>query len=494
MRKRMSRYTALCILGLACCMLPASVNAQDDLGADTFIVIGPYNPTIADAYKISDFPKVKDAPVPKTELNYKIISNKFSSDFEVVPIKPARIKGEPLQKLYRGYVKIAGGSPGIFTANAFYNSLRSKRQSWGIHLNHFSSAGNVADVGENSSFGETGISLYGKKFVRRHTLSGGLDFDMSKLHYYGFDMTDTVIAALHDSIIGGAATLQRFTTIGGYARLLSHHRDSTALNYDVKFKYFNMTDNYQMMENNFNLSSDFTTYLEKEFIHIHFELDHNDDRFYKDADSMRILTNTVVTLRPQITTGGPRYKFTIGINGVLNVIGDLNGYGRIYPSMYFSYNLVKDIMIPYIGISGGLLRNNIRVLSMENPFIHTDLNDDKNNTSVNNTINSIKFYGGIKGLVGSSTALKSSFNLSATRDKLDNQFFYVNDTLTTLNNQFRIIYDNVALLNLHGEVSLHIKEKIKIMLVGDINKYKMPGTGPPIAFHSLDLTTWKTRS
>ena len=468
MKNRISQYIALCMLSCFC-SVPSLVYGQDDLDTIEFVVTNNYNPTISDAYKISDFPTIDVEPLFKPTLNYNIKSDKFTSDFEVVPVKPARIKGEPLQKLYRAYIKLAGGSPGIFAADAYYNSLRSKRESWGVHVNHFSSAGNVAGAGY-SGFSDTQVNLYGKKFLRKHTLSGGLDYDMNKMHFYGFDTTDAVIAAMHDTITGRKATLQKFNTIGWYGRLLSHHKDSSALNYDVRLAYYNLQDNYQAMENNFTLTSDLTTHLPtSEFIHIYFKMDYNDDRFYKDADSMRILTNTVLTLRPEITTRGAKYKFTVGVNGSLDVIGDLYADFYISPRVYFSYNLIEDIMIPYVGVAGGLNRNTIRSLSEENPFIMTDIHDDNSNTSVNNTVNSIKVYGGIQGEFSST----SSFNISVTRDKLDNQFFYVNDTANGLGNKFGILYDNVALLNLHGEMSYSFRDKIKLMLLGDIYQYKM---------------------
>ena len=457
------------MLSCFCALLPTLVYGQDDLDTIEFVVTGNYNPTISDAYKISDYPTIDGEPLLKPTLNYAIKSEKFVSDFEIVPVKPARIKGEPLQKLYKAYIKLGGGSPGIFAADAYYNSLRSKRKSWGVHVNHLSSAGNVDGVGY-SGFSDSQVNLYGKKFLRKHTLSAGLDYEMNNMHFYGFDTTDAVIAALDKSITGRQATLQKFNIMGGYGRLLSHYKDSSALNYDVLFTYYNWQDHYQTMENNFTVSSDMTTFMPSgEFIQVYFDMDYNDDRFYKDADSMRILANTVLTLRPEITTLGPKYKFTVGVNGSMDVIGDLSARFYISPRVYFSYNMVKDILIPFVGVGGGVKRNSIRSLSEENPFIMTDIHDDKSNTSVNNTVNSIKVYGGVKGEFSAT----SSFTLSVTRDKLDNQFFYVNDTTNGLGNKFGIIYDNVALLNFHGEMSYSFMSKIKLMLLGDINKYKM---------------------
>lgn len=213
MRNRISGYILASILGIGLGLLPFNLFAQAELDTLNIKVVGMYNPTIADAFKISDFPKIDDKAPPKPELKYGINSDKFNSDFKVVPVKPARIKGEHLTKLYKGYIKLAGGSPGIFAVDGYYNSLRSKRKAWGVKVNHLSSSGKVADVG-SSAFGESSVSLYGKKFLKKHTLSGGMDLDMSNFHYYGYDMSNATIAALDDSIIGKSATLQKFTTIG----------------------------------------------------------------------------------------------------------------------------------------------------------------------------------------------------------------------------------------------------------------------------------------
>ncbi|MBL4657080.1 MAG: hypothetical protein JKX73_03710, partial [Flavobacteriales bacterium] len=90
MKSRISHYivASLFILG----MVPLSVYGQGELDTLNIKVVGAYNPTIADAYKISDFPRIDDKAPPKPELKYGINSDKFTSDFKVVPVKPATIK------------------------------------------------------------------------------------------------------------------------------------------------------------------------------------------------------------------------------------------------------------------------------------------------------------------------------------------------------------------------------------------------------------------
>jgi len=242
---------------LILCDLEVYSQDKDVLDTVKFEIIQGYTPIISDAFKKNDAPTVDFTPPEHPRLDYSISSNKFSSDFKVMPVQPARIKGEPLQKLYRGYMKLGGGAPGILYGEGFYNELRSRKHSWGIHAKHFSSSGNIKDYGY-SGYSDTKANLYGKKFLRKHTLSGGLDFDLNNVHFYGLDTGLYQVSALDDSIIGENAIKQSFSKINGFSRLRSHFKDSADLNYDIKIRYYLLNDNYGTKENNFVLNGDCT--------------------------------------------------------------------------------------------------------------------------------------------------------------------------------------------------------------------------------------------
>jgi outer membrane receptor protein involved in Fe transport len=55
---------------------------------------------------------------------------------------------------------------------------------------------------------------------------------------------------------------------------------------------------------------------------------------------------------------------------------------------------------------------------------------------------------------------------------IGNMLLYVNDT-TYPGNRFEAIYDDGNVLNLHGEVSYQLREKLRIMIAGDYFDYKM---------------------
>ncbi|HIA37191.1 MAG TPA: hypothetical protein EYN89_10800 [Flavobacteriales bacterium] len=439
---------------------------KDVLDTVKFEIVQGYTPTISDAFKKNDAPKVDFTPPEQPKLGYSISSNKFSSDFKVMPVQPARIKGEPLQKLYRGYVKLGGGAPGILYGEGFYNELRSRKHSWGIHAKHLSSTGNIKDYAY-SGYADTKANVYGKKFLKKHTLSGGIDFDLNTVHFYGLDTgiyqlsdgQDTAKFSLNDSIIGEDNIKKSITRINGYSRLRSHFKDSSALNYDVRLKYYLLNDNYGTEENAFLLNGDFSRYIEKEFLLVQATIDYNDDKYYKEADSSISYANTIIGFYPSISTAGDKYKFIVGINGSADLGKNFNEY-IVFPRVYFSYDLIMDILVPYVGIGGSIVRNSYAKLVKENPFVISD-------PLINNIKNSIRFYGGFKGEFSAS----SSFNISITRDKLENQYFFVNDTSGILHNRFNLVYDNVKLLKLSGEFSYMIRDKFKFMLLGDVYNY-----------------------
>ena len=87
-----------------------SVNAQNDEKLTQDVeVIRAYTPTISDAFKLSELPLIKDSVTIESKFQYAIETKQLPTDFQVDPIKPATMLGEPLSKLYNSYAKIEIG-------------------------------------------------------------------------------------------------------------------------------------------------------------------------------------------------------------------------------------------------------------------------------------------------------------------------------------------------------------------------------------------------
>ena len=447
--------------------------AEKELDTISITLLTPYVPTISDANKRNDNPIMVEEIPFNPKLDYSIKTEKISSDFEIQPIKPARIKGEPLSKLYRSYLKIGYGTQSRLYGEAFVNSLRSKKHAWGVHVRHLSSSGKIKDVG-NSGYSDTDFNLNGKMFLKKHTLSGGADYEHSMVHFYGFDMNDTALTNLGDAVVGKNAIRQQFSLVKGNVRLLSHYRDSAKINHDIQLDYYNLTDRYGLQENNFVLTVNVNRYFNKEFFNVLVSYDYLDDKYYMNTDSSALQANTIIKINPSVSAAGNKYKFVVGIGAYIESDALYGASYSFYPNVYFSYNLINDILKPFVGINGQLRRNSFKTLSDENPFVlspprveHNTYANKATIPRIKNSRHTIQFYGGFKGEFSSSSA----FNVSVSRDKIDDEMFFVTDTSNAMNNRFGIVYDNIKYFNVHAEFSFQDRKRFKLMFLGDYNMY-----------------------
>ena len=447
---------SLCIC-MALVLNRANAQAQKDtvrpirvLKDTMFIKIKAFVPTIADAYKINDMPVVKDSVPPAPQLSYGINSKKVFTPFTVNPLKSAKMGLESLPKLYSTLVKIGGGNYNTPYAEVFFNNLRSKDISYGARLKHLSSKADYEGYGFGG-FSDNEVGLYGKKFLRKHTLSSNLDYDRDVVHYYGYD---TSIAHITENPL---ATKQRYSNFKGNVSLESHYNDSIHTNYLVNLKYSNLTDFYQTSEHNIFASGDVSGYYEKQLIHIPISVD-----FYNNRSQVDSVNSVIVALTPYILSSGDKWSTRIGMG--IAVEGNQQDRSRFlfYPNIDFNYNVLENIIVPYAGLSGGLKKNSLKTLTDENPFLVPD-------PDLQNTNTKWEMYGGVKGSISKNV----SYNTRASFSRVQDMYFFVNDDTNFFKKGFNTLYDDASILNLHGELQFQNSEKIKVIAKGDYNKYDM---------------------
>ena len=204
------------------------------------IIIDPYKPVISDAFKINENPKINDTVVKKPELNYSITSKAISTSFDIEPIKPAKMVGEPLTKLYKSYIKLGMGNKTTPLCELYFNNLRSSKQSIGVYYKHLSSSGKIKDYAF-PGFSDNEASVYANRFFKNHTLSSDINFLRNVIHYYGYKPQDGDTLTKDD-------LKQRYLKIGGSLQYFSTYADSSRLNHSFRLKYYNLSDLYNSME------------------------------------------------------------------------------------------------------------------------------------------------------------------------------------------------------------------------------------------------------
>jgi hypothetical protein len=428
------------------CLSAQNSKAQYKIDSMLSINTGAYQATIMDASKFSEQPEVNDS-TPKLPVRFNgISSKKINTVFETEPMAAAQMNGEPLTKLYNGLAKIGFGTYTTPYAEVWYNQLRSKEYAYGLRMKHLSSTSTLEDYG-NSSFSDNEISLYGKKFLKEHTLSGDFDYDREVVHFYGYD------ASLHE--LEKDFTVQRFNLFAAKAELMSHYPKPERYNHDIKLSYYNLSDSYQSSENNLRGSGFVQTAIGKELLKVNASVD-----YYNYKTAQDTTNNTLITLNPNFISKGEKYRVILGVSATMDIWVQSKFY--FHPNLELSYNVFDDIIIPYIGVRGNIQKNSMRSFTTENPFLNSSL-------SMNNSNRKYDLYGGLKGTLSSTVA----YNASASYAAVSNIALFVNNNDDVLKNRFDVIYDDGDVLNVSGEVVYQNREKLRIGIKGDYYSYKM---------------------
>jgi len=88
----------------------------------------------------------------------------------------------------------------------------------------------------------------------------------------------------------------------------------------LKLKYYNLTDNYKSSENNLRAEGDFSSYYEKQLVHIPILVDYYANKF----DTVKN-NSTIVALNPYINSSGDKWSARIGMNIAIVVVNLVMG-------------------------------------------------------------------------------------------------------------------------------------------------------------------------
>ncbi|MFH2096112.1 MAG: hypothetical protein ABIJ16_10440 [Bacteroidota bacterium] len=472
----MNRNLFLLLAGI---LLSAAAFSQPDTIRKDINIIDKYNPTISDANKIKFFPEIIDSTKTDNTFNYGIKSRPINVNFELEPIKPAKLEGEPLTKLYRSLIKLGYGNYFSPFAEIYYNNLRSKKQSVGAYYNHISSDGKLkTDKGKTyAGYSDNSAGVYLKKFLdKKKTFTGNIDFGRNVFYNYG--ITPYVTSIDLDKEDMEKRWLMR---MDADLKLKNNHADSSHFNFDTGLGFKYTRDNSEYGEKEFGGCGTFSKFYGDELMGLTTDI-RIYDYDYKDASGMKGL----VIINPWASIVGDEWRIETGLNFTADAYGDSLFY-HIYPKVQLQYNVIENFMIPYAGFDGKLQYNNYRSIAYENHFINPGL-------SVKNTSYPVVLYGGIRG----NFTQNLNYNFQASYSVIEDMYFYVNDTIDhagssffslykgiqTLNT-FSVVYDDVEMFRLHGEVVYKKTDKWNFILRGNYYSYKL--SNELYAWHKPDF-------
>ncbi|MGZ4090304.1 MAG: hypothetical protein ACXVNO_06265, partial [Bacteroidia bacterium] len=184
--------------------------------------------------------------------------------------------------------------------------------------------------------------------------------------------------------------------------------------------------------------------------------------FYNHRQSNDTLNDLIVSLNPSFEAHGKNWHADIGVGATLDNFKNQTRF-YFYPQLNVNYNVYDNMIVPYAGINGGLIKNSFRSLSRENPFVDTTLR-------YANTNNKYNAFIGLRGNLSSNT----SYDAKVSYAQYDSMHYYVIDYSgpNQLYNHFAVLYDNTSLVTVGGQLKHQFKEKLNVIAKGNYYMYQ----------------------
>ena len=437
------------ILGAASPVI-AQTQFKDSVTAGQVNVVQDFKPVTADAVKISPVPEISDSVPAAVLMKYSTLDRFVPVSFVPPPVTAAKMKGEPLSRLYPGFVKAGFG---LYSTPLFefgFGSLRSKKYNYAIVAKHFSSTGKIENH-PAAGFADNDIKLSGHYFLNQHDLSAEVNYYHHKFQYYG-GITPLETPA---TIVAGRQFYSMFGANLGF-KPIKPEKAGKPFEYDGNLRFYNFFDRYQNNELLVGGGVNFGKYLNTELIGGRVSVDYYKNNYQSDS-----ISDAIVTIAPYASTKRDRWE---GRMGLKMMIESNAGLTHFYPDLYVRYTLVKDFLSVYSEINGNLQRNGLRSFSEQNPFVYFG-----NNFVLSNTSTRLNAAAGLKGNISSSVF----YNVSAAFQIIDSLPLFVNRTLfeDSVQNHFVAYYESLKASVIHGEMGYRSGEDFSISAFVRYNNY-----------------------
>jgi hypothetical protein len=431
----------------------------------------PYKPSLPESIKRSFLPDINDTSKVIPVFRYDVKTTPLLPEYTISPIKAASLLPDPLPKLYKGYINAGIGNYLTPLAEISVTNERSKKGSIGFYARHFSTNGKVGlDNGTRvfAGYMDNNVSLFGNKFFRNNILKSSVDFSQKVRYAYGYSpyVKEYFNPVLMDFTPEKSDIRMRYNNLGAKASLSSLTLDSADLSYkfDVYYNYFY---NEKKL---FQHSAGFSGMMAKSFEGLYIGSGINYD-YYRLPDSLLTTPEYIASISPFIKKNSEKWSFKLGIQALLDKNITESPKFHLYPDINLSLNVVPSYVSFFAGLSGKLDKNEPSAVISENPYLIRDGSLFK----LPNTSHDLVISSGLRG----NTGLGGNYMVSVSYSLISNMLFYSNIVVpdsvfvTARGSYFSALADDVELLNVHGEMSGPINDKLSFNGSANLYKYSL---------------------
>ncbi len=444
-------------------IIPVSAQTgQQDLKREVTLY-NPYKPSLAPAKKRSFLPDMNDTSRIKPQFSYDIAIKPFMPEYTISPIKAASLLPDPLPRLYKSYVNLGIGNYITPFAELSITNERSKKGAVGLYARHFSSNGKVKLLNEEKAFAgymDNDASLFGRKFFRYSYLEGSVDYKQKTRYAYGYDTILTGYEPEKKDIRLGYNNLSADIS---YASLTL---DSAKFSYDFDANYDFFFSTGDMFQHNAGLRGTMATLFKGFYAGSDLKLD-----FFIPSKTIYDKLKYIVSFSPFVKKSTSQWNFKAGFELLLDQNMNDKPAFHLYPDVRFGFSVVPEYVSFFAALNGKLEVNQPKDIIDYNPFL---MNDGSLYT-LTNTDHSLIVSAGLKG----NTGIDGNYLFSASYSMIDSMLFFSNFLYSGLvfipenGNHFIPLYDDGELLNIHGEITGEITDKITYLGVANFYNYTL---------------------
>ncbi|MGO3654890.1 MAG: TonB-dependent receptor [Sphingobacterium sp.] len=421
---------------------------------DSFDIVRDYRPILADAVKIRRSPDMSNKREYMPTLNYgNVPDKKLDINTGLKELKRMETPFSELLDLRSNYVKFGAGNFNTILGEAYFAVEDYEDIRFGGFVKHLSQKGAL----EAQKFSRQEVGVFGRRVLPLFTLDGVVGYNGYGTNFYGIPEDAEGIP------LNPTREAQRFNDIYFTGELTSNFDPSNedAVSYSAKVDAYAYSDKFSAKENSIALSG----YLNKRYrafnAGANVSLDYNAISGVNTPNGS--LNNSVASINPYIRFKGDNYNITLGAN-IVSEFGDSSRF-NVFPEAEIDFSLVPEYFYIFGGITGGVEKGSFREFSRVNPYLGPNL-------TIQNTIERMNIYGGIKGNAGATFGYK----VKGFYRKIEGMAMFVNNAESPF--MFDLIYDGqgddaVKHVGLEGEINVRLSEVVNLGGRLNIDQYTM---------------------
>lgn len=407
-----------------------------------YVILGDFKPTLSTANKVISWPDIQPVASTTPTFKYDLPNFGYSVLPTYHPAKAISIKSELDQPLFGNYFRLGAGNYLTTLGEFRVHSVRNKKFNYGVSGKHLAAnAGNPA----NADFSDNELGLVGSKIGSKGELTGKLNYERHVVHFYGYDDTLEYDKRNINQIFNefnGSVVYNR-----GYG--------IKRMGYKPGFDFYTFATHGGRRENDFrgSVKTLFQLPQKREI-----KLDAAVDYTNLIEDSKTVLNRTFIRVNPSYSFVIKKITIKAGINAVVPIDSNKATF-KLYPDITAEHFIVPKKVKAFAMLGGDVKKNSLRQLSYLNPFVANDI-------EIQNTTNSFRIGGGLKGLLAKKIdyLLKVDFSLD------NNMPLFLTDSVPT--RQFGVVYDDVQTVAFQTGFGFRFEERLFIQFATTLYNYK----------------------